>query len=132
MRMRVVFWGLIAGVVAFGQQEKPQLTNSLSGPEIFKTSCASCHGIDGKGAGPAASALKKAPSDLTQLAKKNGGRFPTEQVRNYIDGRNPVGAHGSREMPVWGEAFQEISSSPASVTYRIVTLSAYIESLQAK
>ena len=98
---------------------------------MYKTWCASCHGTAGKGDGPAASDLKTRPTDLTQLSKKNGCKFPTEKVRNYIDGTAAAPAHGSREMPVWGTFFRQIGDDKA-VTYRIVTLANYIESLQAK
>src|SRR5271165_1456991 len=97
----------ISGVAAFGQagagkESEIPVTTSFSGTEMFKTWCASCHGLQGKGDGPAAAALKIPPADLTQLAKKNGGKFPMEKVRNYIDGTKEVAAHGSRDMPVWG------------------------------
>lgn len=113
-------------------QEKPlPVTFSLTGSEMYKTWCASCHGTAGKGDGPAASDLKTRPTDLTQLAKKNGGKFPTEKVRNYIDGAALAPAHGSREMPVWGTFFRQIGDDKAA-TYRIVTLANYVESMQVK
>jgi mono/diheme cytochrome c family protein len=123
---------------AFGQEVaqdnsgKPlPVTFSLNGSEMFTTWCASCHGATGKGDGPAASQMKTHPANLTLLAKKNGGKFPTEKVRNYIDGTAPVAAHGSREMPVWGTFFRQLGDDKAA-TYRIVTLASYVESLQAK
>jgi len=126
----------ISGLAAFGQagqgkQEDIPVTFSLSGAEMYKTWCASCHGAQGKGDGPAAAALKRTPADLTQLAKKNRGRFPTEIVRTYIDGSRVVAAHGSREMPVWGTFFLRLGDEK-TVTYRIVTLGSYVESIQVK
>lgn len=126
----------ISGLAAFGQagpgkEDEIPLTYSLSPAEMYKTWCASCHGAQGKGDGPAAAALKKAPADLTQLAKKNGGKFPTERVRNYIDGTQTVTAHGSREMPVWGSFFLQLGDK-VTVTYRVVTLASYVEGLQGK
>jgi hypothetical protein len=64
-----------------------------------------CHGPDGTGNGPVATALKKKPANLTLLAKKNGGVFPEEQVREYIDGRKTVATHGTRKMPIWENEF---------------------------
>ncbi len=69
---------------------------------LYLSSCASCHGIDGKGDGPVSKQLKVAPTDLTVLAKKNGGVFPVSAVYEVIDGRKVIAAHGTREMPVWG------------------------------
>ena len=73
----------------------------------FRKYCASCHGLDAKGDGPVAKILKEKPADLTQIALKNGGDFPVRETYQMVDGRTAVGAHGSREMPVWGDEFQE-------------------------
>ena len=113
--------------------KKIEITYSLSGPEMYRTFCASCHGLDGKGSGPAAAAPKKPPADLTVLSKKNGGKFPAGRVRTYIEGQDAnTTAHGSREMPIWGDVFRSIADDQGAVTYRIVTLSSYLETLQAK
>ncbi|MGB7772065.1 MAG: hypothetical protein WBL43_09525 [Pseudolabrys sp.] len=67
------------------------------------SSCAPCHGADGKGKGPlSANKLKTKPADLTALAKKNNGVFPVSAVYEAIDGRNAIESHGAREMPIWG------------------------------
>jgi mono/diheme cytochrome c family protein len=125
----------VSSVAAFGQAGQGKeydipLTSSYSGAEMYRTWCASCHGAEGKGNGPAAAALKKPPADLTQLAKKNHGNFPMERVRDYIDGSKAVAAHGSRDMPVWGIVFRRLGED--GVTYREVTLANYVASLQAK
>lgn len=124
----------VSALMGFAQSnsDKPlPVTFSLTGSEMYKTWCASCHGTAGKGDGPAASDLKTHPTDLSQLTKKNGGKFPTERVRNYIEGTAVAPAHGSREMPVWGTFFRQIGDDKAA-TYRIVTLANYINSLQVK
>lgn len=137
--MRTLIWALLIPVAAFAaentdqQSKKIEITYSLSGPEMYKTFCASCHGTEGKGNGPAAAALKTAPADLTTLAKKNGG-FPRDRVRNAIEGKNAkeLAAHGSREMPIWGDVFRGIANDNAAITYRVTTLTSYVESLQGK
>lgn len=75
------------------------------GKQEFARSCAVCHGPDAKGTGPYTPYLKMTPPDLTALTKKNGGVFPTERVYQVVDGRTQVGAHGPREMPVWGARY---------------------------
>jgi mono/diheme cytochrome c family protein len=107
-------------------------TSPASGKEMFHAYCASCHGLDGKGNGPAAAALKKAPSDLTVLAQQSGGKFPSMRVMSSI--RDGVQAgHGSKDMPVWGPILSTVSAdSPAVVTQRIGNLIGYIETLQVK
>jgi len=107
-------------------------TETLNGVDLFKEYCAVCHGSAAKGDGPAAEALKKRPSDLTQLARKNGGSFPELQVINYIKGEDVVAAHGSRDMPVWGAIFSQMSSNQDLVHVRTYALLKYIEQLQVK
>lgn len=102
------------------------------GQEMFRTDCAPCHGLDAKGRGPAAPALKSKPTDLTQLRKRNGGEFPSAMVEGVIQGNGFVPAHGSREMPVWGDAFRNINRDEALVKIKIHHLVLYIESVQEK
>jgi len=130
MRITIVAClGLFASVAAFGQTP---YTSSFSGADMYKSMCASCHGTGGKGDGPAASALKVSPPDLTQLSKKNRGKFPTQRVRAYIDGTGGSAAHGTREMPVWGQTLRGIEASEVAIRYRVTTLATYVESLQVK
>lgn len=108
-------------------------TSAASGPEMYKTYCAVCHGVDGKGNGPAAAALKVAASDLTTLAAKNGGKYPALRVAAILRGENALAAHGSKEMPIWGDVFRSMSSgSESEMQQRIANLSKYVESLQGK
>ncbi len=108
-------------------------TSPVSGKEMYTTYCAVCHGTDGKGGGPAASALKAPPSDLTVLSKNNGGKYPALKVTAAIHGEGGVPAHGSKEMPVWGTLFFNLSGGHESeVQQRVTNLTKYIESLQQK
>jgi mono/diheme cytochrome c family protein len=127
---------LVAGV-SMGQQVKKvpaQSTKASDGKGMFVTYCAACHGADGKGGGPAASALKKMPADLTMLASRNKGVFPTDNVSSYIKGSDQVAAHGSRDMPVWGSVFKSMQSpnDTAMIDIRVNVLIEYLKSLQAK
>ena len=108
-------------------------TSAASGSEMYKTYCAVCHGIDGKGNGPAASAMKTPPTDLTQLAKNDGGKFPDMKVAATIRGEGNVAAHGTPEMPIWGHLFWGMSHGhEGEVQQRVANLTKNIESLQAK
>jgi mono/diheme cytochrome c family protein len=108
-------------------------TSPSSGEEMYKAYCAVCHGVDGKGRGPAADALKVPPTDLTMLSKNNGGKYPGLKVAATIRGEANLPAHGSREMPVWGQLFWTMSKGHESeVQQRTVNLDKYIEGMQAK
>jgi mono/diheme cytochrome c family protein len=122
-----------------GQQPKTTIeqapikpTPANSGAEMYKNYCAPCHGANGKGDGPAARALKTAPSDLTILAKANNGQFPAMHVAEVLRGGPNLPAHGSPEMPVWGPLFSAVSSSRGIVDLRVTNLTKYLESLQVK
>jgi mono/diheme cytochrome c family protein len=134
---------LLASTWAVSQQEPAQsptikhvpITNapSNSGKEMFTSYCAVCHGTDGKGGGPAASAMKTPPADLTTLEQKNNGKYPSTHVAAVIRGEAATPSHGSQEMPVWGPLFSSIDQgNPAKVQQRIANLVAYIGTLQAK
>jgi mono/diheme cytochrome c family protein len=106
---------------------------SNSGKEMFNSYCAVCHGKDGKGNGPAASAMKTPPTDLTVLAQKNDGKYPATHVAAVIRGQATTPSHGSQDMPVWGPLFSSISQGhEGQVQQRVTNLVSYIESLQAK
>lgn len=122
------------------QRAKPEIkhtaapqTSAASGKEMFVAYCASCHGTDAKGSGPAAVALNSKPADLTALAKNNGGKFPADRVMSILRGEATVTAHGNRDMPVWGPVFWKMSQGrPAELQQRVTNLTHYLESLQAK
>lgn len=78
---------------------------AAAGEQEFREYCAQCHGDDGTGNGPVAPELKHKPANLTVLARKNGGVFPTGEVRDFIVGTKATVSHGTREMPIWGYAF---------------------------
>ena len=111
-----------------------QPTSAASGPQMFSTYCAVCHGADGKGNGPAASALKSPATDLTMLSQKNGGTFPTDHVSSVLKFGVTNPAHGSADMPIWGDLMQTLT--PASqnagpvVHQRISNLIDYLKTIQ--
>jgi mono/diheme cytochrome c family protein len=108
-------------------------TPSSSGKEMFNSYCAVCHGKDAKGSGPAATAMKTAPADLTVLAQKNGGKYPSSHVAAIIRGQASTPSHGSQDMPIWGPLFSSISQGhEGQVQQRITNLVSYIDTLQAK
>ena len=106
----LIITSLTAGFAAAAQAEEFDI-----GKWEFQSSCASCHGADGKGKGPVSEQLKVPPPDLTMLAKKNNGVFPTNAVYETIDGLQRMPAHGSREMPIWGFRFNPIINPPHNV-----------------
>ena len=128
-----------SGLVSLAQEksgvkhETAAVTSPSSGKEMFMSYCASCHGKDAKGDGPASKALKQAPADLTTLAKRNGGKYPSDKVTSVLRGQANLMAHGDQEMPVWGPVFWKMSQGhEEQVQLRIANLNRYLESLQEK
>ena len=104
----------------------------MTGEQLYTAYCASCHGVDGKGNGPAAPALKTKLPDLTLMAKKKAGKFPEGDVFQVIKWGGGIVGHGSKEMPVWGTAFRTLDHEEAEVNQRIKSLIQYLESIQQK
>jgi len=130
--------GSMIAVVEGGAQKSDQsdqqfqtLIRSTQGADLFRAYCASCHGTDGKGHGPAAPALRATVPDLTAIARNSGGQFPTDRVRRIITGDHLVASHGSREMPVWGPIFHQVEQDVDRGNVRVENLLKYLESIQA-
>lgn len=106
------------------------------GKNEYMASCASCHGTSAKGDGAVSSYLVKAPTDLTTLAKRNGGVFPVQYAWEVIDGRSSaaIGQHGMREMPVWGYIYRAEDTQPVDLhaRNRIGSLLDYLARIQVK
>jgi mono/diheme cytochrome c family protein len=97
----------VAAIVAFAIVSGGQAVAEVLDPgkAEYHSSCAPCHGMDGKGNGPISAELKAMPPDLSVVAKKNNGVFPFNSVYEMIDGRKTVIAHGTRDMPIWGDRY---------------------------
>jgi mono/diheme cytochrome c family protein len=151
---RTTFGALITGaalacVVAFGwspqgatqgavknqgsKQEDARLIESIQGPALYKAYCASCHGTDAKGGGAMAKSLKVPPADLTRISARNAGKFPLMRIEGIISGEEQAGSgHGTREMPVWGSIFSQVTRDQDLGRVRIDNLARYLRDIQTK
>jgi len=143
----VLFGAIIFIIVAgttFGQGEVKQAPLTwqqaalTDGEELYVELCAVCHGDDGMGGGPAASALKYPVPDLTRLAANNDGEFPREEVQASIAGKSRPDSHLTVNMPNWEEMFEEVRRDrkmfhrEALARQRIYNLTEYLSSIQTK
>lgn len=123
---------------AWAQTPEPQANTEprqrAAGAEVFRTYCATCHGPTGRGDGPLADSMRRKPANLTEIAAKNGGVYPTDLVFHTIDGRQPVRGHGGPDMPVWGDAFARSAGAgdADAVREKIDSLVRFIETIQVK
>lgn len=137
MRYGLACFFLFSGFWLYAQPKptlnyvQPEYVSPADGAGMFRAYCAVCHGLDGRGGGPATEALKKRPADLTQLSRKNNGKFPVLEVGHIIQGADIEAAHGSRDMPIWGNVFRTLNDR-ALVKMRVDNLTSYLESLQRK
>lgn len=138
---RVVVSSVLLLVVFHGNDQDKPATNKAkaetaavaSGKRTYVEYCAACHGADGRGMGPAASALKTPPPDLTTLARRHNGKFPDEYVAGIVRFGKPIVAHGSAEMPVWGPIFGlRDNGNETALRRRIRNLCDYLATLQEK
>jgi mono/diheme cytochrome c family protein len=140
MRQIVMFGVLILLACTLGAENKPAVdkvatprTIAASGKQTYMQYCASCHGPDARGNGPAAFVLKTPPPDLTTLAKRHDGKFPYEYVSDVLRFGTRIVAHGSSDMPIWGPIFGSMDNyDVVAVRKRIKDLSDYLASLQQK
>lgn len=108
-------------------------TAATSGKQMYASYCAPCHGVDGRGRGPVAPALKTPPGDLTVLSRTNHGKFPDTHVVSVLENGADVPSHGSTEMPVWGPILGKMNqSNTQDRLLRVSNLSRYLESIQTK
>jgi mono/diheme cytochrome c family protein len=91
-----------------------------TGAQLYKRFCASCHGPEGAGDGPVAATLRIRPPDLAGIMNRHGGQFPEETLRQILDGRSGVAAHGGRDMPVWGAELKQAGADPDVLIARLV------------
>ena len=111
----------------------------LTGRTDYLLHCATCHGLNARGDGPAADAFKRRPSNLTLLSRGNRGVFPEQHIFATIAGTTAVEAHGARDMPVWGSVFEaqgantyNRAETEREVRQRIQNLVDYLKSIQKK
>jgi hypothetical protein len=131
-------WAAVMSIssVAWAQQpgyrpETEHVIPSLDGPTLYTAYCAVRHGKAADGHGPMASILKARVPDLTAIAKKNGGIFPFTRVQKTIDGTESAGlGHGTREMPIWGPLFSQVTTDQDFGKVRIYNLAKYLQSIQ--
>jgi mono/diheme cytochrome c family protein len=134
-------WGVLGAAVlaavAARAGQAQDLSSYYSGPGLYRAHCASCHGVDGHGDGPVAASLNVEVPDLTRISRRQGGRFPADQLRKIIDGRTTVPPHGTRTMPVWGQAFRAAGGDSDSQGERqasrlVDLLVQYLQSIQTQ
>lgn len=108
-------------------------TDPTSGKQMFVSYCAPCHGADARGNGPAAAALRSAPTDLTALARNHNGRYPDSHILTVLRFGSELPAHGSSQMPVWGPILGRMGQVNSQAReLRMANLSRYLETLQVK
>ena len=129
----------LALTMGFADQTKGKITipvnqtNPTDGKQMYVSYCAPCHGVDGRGQGPAAPAMKVRPTDLTALAKGNHGKYPDTHVLAVVKFGTEVNAHGSMDMPVWGPILGRMNKvNPQEKDLRMANLSRYLESIQVR
>ena len=134
MRTQVVATVLF-GVIALSSvsADAEESVAAQAGHNLYSEHCEVCHGLRGKGDGPLAEELRVPPADLTTIAKRRGGVFPEVELREIIDGRRHVRAHGVADMPLWGKFFSQDGADAAheaQVRDKIDSLVVYLGSIQ--
>lgn len=129
----IVRTALAAAIVVLptGSSAEPAMA---SGQVLFQNHCASCHGTDGSGNGPAATGMAPPPPNLTEISKRAGGKFPAAHVVEVITYGGRLAAHGKGAMPIWGKIFSNEggrgTSGAATSRRNMIALKRYLETIQ--
>ena len=130
--------GILAASLTFANQTSKVVipasrTAANNGQQMYTSYCAPCHGADGRGNGPATSAMKSHPSDLTLLTRKNHGKYPDTHVVSILQFGTEISSHGSATMPVWGPILGNMNrSNLQDKQLRISNLARYLETIQQR
>ena len=133
--LRILFAAVLLGLVPALHATELEPLLSYTGPQLYQRFGASCHGKQAYGDGPVATTLKVMVPDLTRIARRQpNGEFPEQRIREIVDGRAVLPAHGLRDMPVWGYEL-EAQSPPdqpgrAAAQSLIDKLVGYLRSIQ--
>jgi mono/diheme cytochrome c family protein len=138
VRFAILAVSMGVGLVASAQTptKTGPKANIAAGRELFRQNCSVCHGVGAKGKGSmydpesAEPERRVPPADLTVLSEQNEGKFPADRVRNAIYSKDSIPAHGTPDMPAWGNVFYLLKSRPKILEERVRDLTAYIESIQ--
>ncbi len=113
-----------------------QEADPANGFELFRSNCATCHGLEAVGDGPMTLILTIAPPDLTGLSAANDGVFPLADVVRQIDGRDVILAHGGA-MPIYGFILEDESGvvddpdgNPVFTKQSVIDIAAWLERIQ--
>lgn len=115
--------------------DRLNLDPAVVGRAAYEQYCMGCHGPDANGGGELEPLLTVTPPDLTMLNAKYNGAFPEETIRKMVDGREIVPAHGTREMPIWGNIWVTVDGDTldeAIVNRRVSNLITYLKSIQVE
>ncbi|MBT8456388.1 MAG: cytochrome c [Rhodobacteraceae bacterium] len=106
-----------------------------NGEQLFRSNCATCHGLSARGDGPMTAILQVLPPDLT-LLRGADGVFPLADVVRQIDGRDMMLAHGG-PMPIFGFILEDqsgvvddVDGTPVFTSQAVVDIARWLESIQ--
>ncbi|CUH42775.1 MULTISPECIES: cytochrome c [Ruegeria] len=126
------YWLLLVPFVLMGTT----LETTSAGKTLYMQHCVSCHGVDGKGDGPAAVRLSTKPADLTKIAARRDGMWPALEVMEILSGysRNTL---PREDMPVIVDIldhemseFDPGNSEPFLMPTKLIEIANYLEALQ--
>ncbi|HWE53024.1 MAG TPA: c-type cytochrome [Bryobacteraceae bacterium] len=136
-KLAILSINIAVGLVASAQTpDRTSPRSTAAGKELFHQNCSICHGVDAKGYGSmydpnsAEASRRVPPADLTVLSQQNAGKFPAAHIRDAVDMKGSVPAHGTPDMPAWGHAFDTMKFNQKRFEENIRNLTAYIESIQ--
>lgn len=142
--LAIIVYISATAISASQEMQKENVEKVDIGKHEFELNCTICHGLQGRGDGPYAKMLTTQVPDLATLSQRNGGTFPFQRIYDIIDGTVMISAHGTKQMPIWGQVYTLKSEEnyftwrafhwddQPFVRARILALTEYVSRLQLK
>lgn len=128
---------ILAGLAVAALLPAACTVRQVEGGSVYADYCTSCHGVTGRGDGPAAADLARRPPNLTTIAARNGGTFPMAQVMSTIDGYTRGLNRRADVMPEFGELlrgrkvlYDSGDGIPTPTPEKLVALAEYLRAIQ--
>ena len=115
-----------------GPPKNSLIAQANDGKKLFDEQCSGCHGGEGVEVDKSlVDTLAALPPDLTRINQRRGVKtFPVAEIARFIDGRILVAAHGPREMPVWGQVYEDEGMDEGEIKGEKGKLIAYLMRIQ--
>ena len=104
---------------------KAERIDPPDGPALYEAYCVPCHGISGRGTGPAARLVSRPVPDISAIAVRDG-RFDARHVMSHVKGGD-----GTECMPQWTQILHD-TYKQGQEQLAVRNIVVYVEAMQIR